>query len=175
MSATLRRAAIRDAAGFTLVELLVVMVIGGVLFSLGTFSFLKYRQNGEQRGSVQELVSVLRTASEQAISEGRTYCVALDNAMPTTANRSYSVWRKACTTAGGGTLVLTRTTQSSAVSLAASVTTPTPAPACATATACIYFYPRGTALPASVIVSSSARSKTYTIRVEGLTARVYFS
>lgn len=165
----------READGFTLVELLVVMIIGGVLLSLGSFSFVRYREATELRGSAQALVSVLRAASEQAISEGRTYCVSLDAASPSTANRSYSLWQRACTTAGGGTLVSTGRTQSSAVSFAPTATPPSPAPACGSGKACIYFYPRGTAIPATVVMSSSARSKTYTVRVEGLTARVYFS
>lgn len=174
MSTRLTESVRRDA-GFTLMEMMIVMVIGGVLLSMGTFSFLHYRETSEERGSTQELVSILRSASEQAVSEGRTYCVSLDSASPTTTNRTYTLWQRACTTAGGGTQMLTRKTQSTQVSFAPSVTAVSPAPACAANKACVYFYPRGTAIPATIIVSSSARSKTYTVRVEGLTARVYFS
>lgn len=166
---------IRRDDGFTLMELLVVMIISGVLLALGTFSFVNYRNAQEERGSVQQLVSVLRSASEQAVSEGRTYCVAMLNGSPASANRSYSLWQRACTTTGGGSLVNTWNTQSNRISFVPTVTNPNPVPACAAGTSCIYFYPRGTALPASIVVSSSARSKTYTVRVEGLTARVYFS
>lgn len=165
----------RDTAresGFTMVELVVVMSIVGVLMAIATFGFTSYRNTSEQRGSAQEMLSALRSASEQAISEGRTYCV--DLAAGASGNRTYSTWRKACTAAGGGTQVGgTKQTQSARVTFTSAVTSPSPAPACAAGHSCIYFYPRGTALPATVTVASSARSKTYTIRVEGLTARVY--
>lgn len=158
--------------GFTLVELIVVMSIVGILMAMSAFGFSSYRNTSEQRGSAQEMVSVLRAASERAISEGRTYCV--DLAAAASGNRAYSTWRKACTTAAGGVQSGgTRTTQSSRVTFTTTVTNPSPAPACAAGHACVYFYPRGTALPATVTVASSARSKSYTIRVEGLTARVY--
>jgi type II secretion system protein H len=162
-------------AGFTLIELMVVMILTGVLLALGAFSFVNYQRAAEERGSTQQLVSVLRSASEQAVSEGRTYCVSLSNATPASGNHSYSLWRRACTSAAGGTLVNTWNTQSTRVSFAPTVTVASPAPACAAGRACIYFYPRGTATPASLVMSSSARSKQYTVRVEGLTARVYFS
>ena len=161
--------------GFTLIELIVVMLLMGVLMAMGAFSFVNYQRTSEQRGSTQQIVSVLRSASERAVSEGRTYCVALTNGTPASSNQSYSLWQRACTTAGGGTQVKSYSTQSTRVSFVPSVTAVSPAPACASGSACIYFYPRGTATPASLVVASSARSKTYTVRVEGLTARVYLS
>jgi type II secretion system protein H len=170
-----------DDRGFTLVELLVVMVIVGTLMAISAFAFSSYRNTAELRGSSQELMSTMRSASEQAISEGRTYCVDLTNATPSTTNRSFALWQRACTVAGGGTQVGgTRKTQSSRISFSTAVTNPNAAPTCpagqnccATDHACIYFYPRGTALQATVTVSSSARSGTYTIHVERLTARVW--
>jgi prepilin-type N-terminal cleavage/methylation domain-containing protein len=159
--------------GFTLIELVVVMAIGSIMMAIGAFTFVNYRNMSQERDSALQLQSFLRSASEQAISEGRTYCVALANGTPSSANRDYSLWQKACTSAAGGTQVLTRKTQTGAVSFSSTVTNPATPPACPASTACIYFYPRGTALPANVVVASSARSKTYTIRVEGLTARVY--
>lgn len=170
---TLHRRLNADDRGFTLIELVVVMLIAGVIGTIGIFSFVNYRNMSQERGSTKELVSFLRAAAEQSVSEGRTYCVALSNGTPATSNRSYSLWQRACTAAAGGTQTISRTTQSTNVSFVATVTNPSPAPACSTGFTCLYFYPRGTALPASLVVSSRARSKTYTIRVEGLTARVY--
>ena len=172
---SLRRRLQSEADGFTLVELVVVMLIAGVIGTIGVFSFVNYRNMSQERGSTSELISFLRSAAEQSVSEGRTYCVALANGTPATSNRSYSLWQKACTSAGGGTLTLSKTTQSTNVSFVASVTNPSPAPACSSGFTCLYFYPRGTALPASIVVSSRARQKLYTIRVEGLTARVYLA
>lgn len=162
-------------SGFTMIELSVVLILAGIFMAIGAFTFTSYRNMSQERGSAAELMSFLRSASEQAISEGRTYCVALDNTTPSTNNRNYTLWQKACTTAGGGTQKLTRKTQSAKVSFTATVTNPATPPACGTGTVCVYFYPRGTALPTTISLRSSARSKVYTIRVEGLTARVYQS
>ena len=53
------------------------------------------------------------------------------------------------------------------------MTNPATPPLCPAPHACVYFYPRGTALPSTIVLTSSRRSKTFTIHVEGLTARVY--
>ena len=149
--------------GFTLVELMVTMLIASTLMSIGAFGFTNWQHTSQQRGTAQELVSALRNTAVRSVSEGRTYCVDFDSA----AAQSYSVYRVSCSTgtlAGGGAR-----TASTKVSLTTNVTS-TP---CLAGHKCIYFYPRGTASPATVNVTSSARSKVYTITVEGLTARVY--
>ncbi len=152
--------------GFTLIELLVVMTISTVLASIGAFGFFNWRLTAQHQGSTQELVSQLRNASERALSEGRTYCVDLD---PT--GRSYTLWRVTC---GTGTKVAgPYSTQSTKVTVTAVLSPPAVAPACPAADKCMYFYPRGTAIPAVLTVTSTKRSKVYTVHVEGLTARVW--
>lgn len=165
---SLRRTGPGSDAGFTLIELVVVMSIAGVLAAIATYGFVNWRYTSEEQGSAQTLVSQLRSTAEVAISEGRTYCVDLD-----AANRSYSVWRYACSTTTGAQTSGTLQTQSSRVTFTPSITVPSPAPACPSGHACVYFYPRGTATPGTITVASSARSKVYTIHIEGLTARVY--
>lgn len=161
----LRRARVVDG-GFTMIELMVVMVIVSILASIAMFGFWSWQRTAQQQGSAKELVSQLRNASERAISEGRTYCVGIDS-----TNRSYTLWRYTC---GTGTQVAgPYTTQSPNVTFASTLSLPTPAPACPAGNTCLYFYPRGTAIPATLNVNSSARSKVYTVTVEGLTARVY--
>lgn len=159
-------------SGFTLLEMVVVMSILGVVMAMGVFGFTNWRDTAQQQGTADELVSSLRNASTRAISEGRTYCVEI-----AADRRSYRQWRVTC---GTGTQVSSSTpAQGSAVTLDATVpfpaSSPLPASAVCPATSkCLYFYPRGTAIPAQVVVRSSARTTTtYTVRVEGLTARVY--
>lgn len=163
----------RNDHGFTLVELMVTMVIAGTLASIATFGFANYRNTSQHQGSEQEIVSTLRSASEQAISEGRTYCVDFQNASPAASNRTFSTWRYSCGGVGSSQTGGSRMTQSTDVTFSASVTNPATPPACPAAHACLYFYPRGTALPATVTIASSKQSRTYVIHVEGLTARVY--
>jgi prepilin-type N-terminal cleavage/methylation domain-containing protein len=158
----------RHDEGFTLVELMVTMVIAGILMAIGMFTFANYLKVSQQRGSAREVVSLFRTASERAISEGRTYCV--DIAPSRTATTLY---RYACDGAAASVASGTTKTQSTKVTVSAVVTNPTPAPACPASHQCVYFYPRGTATPTTATIASTARSKTYTVTVEGLTARVY--
>jgi prepilin-type N-terminal cleavage/methylation domain-containing protein len=151
-------------SGFTLVELLVTMAIASVLMSIGIYGFVNWQHTAQQQGSASALVSSLRTASERAISEGRTYCVDVSG------STSYSLWRYSCD--AGGTKVAGPNTVQSNISLATVNTLPVGA-ACPGGHKCVYFYPRGTAVPTTVTVSSSVRSRTYVVHVEGLTARVW--
>jgi type II secretion system protein H len=160
--------------GFTMIELMVVMVIASVLMAIGVFSLANYQKVSQQRGTAREVVSQLRNASERAISEGRTYCVDIN-----AAGTAMETWRYTCGAnpasppAPASQLMQKAATQSTKVTLAATVSNPSPAPVCPTYHTCVYFYPRGTATPTTVVVASSARSKTYTVTVEGLTARVF--
>lgn len=169
MMQKVRRSQERDArrdSGFTMIELIVVMSIASTLMALAVFGFTNYQRASEHKGTQEQLTSQLRNLSQRAISEGRTYCVALAS-----DSMSYDIWRSSC---GSGTRVQgPLRTRDSRVTLSATVTVASPAPACPAGAKCIYFYPRGTATPAQLVVSSSARDTTYTIRVEGLTARVY--
>lgn len=156
----------RGERGFTLLELMVTMSIAGTLAAIGAGALFSWQRTSQHQGSAQAVVSELRQAAEQAVSEGRTYCVDF------TPSRTYQLWRYACGT-GGTTADGVRRTQSTRVTLEPSVTSPSPTPACPASHKCVYFYPRGTASPATVLVRSSARSKLYTVHVEGLTSRVY--
>lgn len=164
----------RDDSGFTLVELMVTMTVAAVMLAIGIFGFANWQKAAQQRGSARELVSVLRNASERAISEGRTYCVDIN-----AAGTAMETWRYTCgpnpasPPAPASQLLQKARTQGTKVTLVATVTNPSPAPTCPTSHNCVYFYPRGTATPTTVVVASSARNKTYTVTVEGLTARVY--
>jgi type II secretion system protein H len=159
----------RADTGFTLIELVVVMSISGVLASIGVFGFANWQATAEQQGTADSVLSQLRNASTRSVSEGRTYCVEIS-----AGGTSYSLYRYSCSTTAPSSRVLgPKATQSTDVTLTAAVTHPTPTPACPSGSTCIYFRPRGTATPAQVTVHSTERAKTYTITVEGLTARVF--
>ncbi|GAC1610060.1 MAG: hypothetical protein NVS3B26_14790 [Mycobacteriales bacterium] len=158
----------QDDGGFTLIELIFVMSIVGVLASIGAFSFASWRTTAEEQGSAQQLVSQLRSTAELAISEGRTHCVDLNPAA-----RSYTVWRYACDPVAGTAVSGTLQTQSPNVTFTAILTEPSPLPLCPSGHSCLYFYPRGTAIPGTITVVSSQRPKVYTVHIEGLTSRVY--
>jgi prepilin-type N-terminal cleavage/methylation domain-containing protein len=155
---------VRRDSGFTMIELMVVMSISSTLLAIGVFGFTSYQRTAEHKGTQQELASVLRNTSERAISEGRTYCVDVaENGL------AYDIWRGAC---GTGTLVQgPLKTKDDRVTVLASDTNP--AVESVSPTCCITFYPRGTATPTWLTVSSEAREATYTITIEGLTSRVY--
>ena len=155
-------------SGFTLLELLTAMILGGVLMTLGIWSMKGYLLASRESGTATDVRSVLRLAAEQSLSEGRTYCVSF-------TSTTWTLYKSDCTVAankaGGPWRV-----QDSQISLnninfpAPSSAVPGQTSACAPAGSCAYFYPRGTALAGSLQVVRSG--KTYTISVEGLTARV---
>lgn len=165
-----------DQQGFTLVELTVVMSIVAVLSAIATFGFANQLARGDQQGSTQRLVAALRALSVQAVSEGRTYCIALDDRTPATLNRNYQTWRYSCGGVSASSVGVPTgpvlATQSPNVSFTATAS-PRPTYACPPLKVCIYFYPRGTADPAAITVRSTKRSGTYSISVQGLTARVF--
>nr|WP_286222706.1 type II secretion system minor pseudopilin GspH [Marinobacter sp. LA51] len=58
-------------AGFTLLEILVVLIIVGLLASLAVFSFGGNSQQRELKNEVRDLYLLMQTASEQAILNNR--------------------------------------------------------------------------------------------------------
>jgi prepilin-type N-terminal cleavage/methylation domain-containing protein len=151
--------------GFTMIELVVVMAVAGMLMGIGIFGFTNWQRTAQQQGSASQLVSTLRSASEQAVSEGRTYCIDISG------GTSYTTWRYSCGGAGS-TQVAGPYAAQSRVSFT-TTNTLLSGSSCPGGHKCVYFYPRGTAVPTTVAVQSAVRSRVYTVHVEGLTARVW--
>jgi prepilin-type N-terminal cleavage/methylation domain-containing protein len=159
----------RDAdGGFTLIELLTAMVLAGILMTLGLFALRGYLLASRESGTASDIRSVLRLAAERSLSEGRTYCVSF------TAT-TWALYKADCTVStnkvnGPWSVPDSRISLANVSFPAPSSAVPGQATACSAASSCAYFYPRGTALAGSLLVTRSG--KTYTISVEGLTARV---
>lgn len=64
--------------GFTLIELLVVLAIAGMLVALVPMAFNKMQDGSQYRDTVRSIVTQLRQARQQALSEGRNVAFQLD-------------------------------------------------------------------------------------------------
>jgi prepilin-type N-terminal cleavage/methylation domain-containing protein len=157
-----------DDAGVTLIELIVTISLASILMTIGILAMHGYLLSNREAGTARDIRSALRSASENSLSQGRTYCVDF------TAT-TWTVYKSSCTvaankTAGPYTVDDPSITLTSISFVAPGTPVPNQTTACPDASHCAYFYPRGTALAGSLVVSRS--SKTYTISVEGLTSRV---
>lgn len=64
--------------GFTLMELIAVIILLGVAMSVVTFSFSKSMQSAKIRGASRDLVAALRYTRGQAIVKGEARVLTLD-------------------------------------------------------------------------------------------------
>lgn len=154
--------------GFTLLEMVVTLVVAGILMAGATMGMHAYVVSNRESGTAQEIRSALRDAQEQALSEGRTYCVYF-------TSTTWTVFRSDCTVSSNETSGSLDVADRS-ITLT-SIAFPAPSPpianentACPTTGQCAYFYPRGTALGGSLRVTRPGKS--YTVTVEALTGRV---
>jgi general secretion pathway protein H len=72
----------KRAAGFTLIELLVVFAITALLIGIAPLAFDKLNQSAQYRAALRSMLSELRTARQQAVTQGRevSFRVNLNNA-----------------------------------------------------------------------------------------------
>lgn len=66
------------ARGFTLIELMAVIVLIAIAMTAVTFSFSKSLQSARIRGASQDLVAALRYTRGQAIVKGKSQALVLD-------------------------------------------------------------------------------------------------
>ena len=152
-----------DDSGFTLSETLVVMSIGAILMGILAWGYRSYQISTDHRGGTAQVVSTLRNAQSRSLSEARTYCVRVSASARTLALYRYSCDTAAGGEVAGGTVVMPRGVGFADVAF----TTPDGAES-----ADVYFYPRGSASGGALTVTRSGTSRTFTVTVEGLTARV---
>jgi prepilin-type N-terminal cleavage/methylation domain-containing protein len=68
-----------DAAGFTLIELIVVMAIIAIVVGISAPFFTSYYQAMKLRTAADEMATILNSARYQAIKQNTTVCVALNS------------------------------------------------------------------------------------------------
>ena len=152
----------RNDEGFTLVETLAVVAIMGVGSAIAVSGFSSYSKSAEHTGTRDGVVSALRAANQRALSEANTYCVrfAADGA-------SWSTFRGTCDT---GTLV--KGPEPVGGSQVSVTDVDFLRPDGTSGSSDVLFTARGTASKGSLKVVRNDASTTYTVSVEGLTARV---
>ncbi len=71
---------VRSSAGFTLIELMVVVFLAAVLAAMAVPSFAQWRQSLEYREAARNIVSQLREARSRAIAANREHRVEFEPA-----------------------------------------------------------------------------------------------
>jgi type II secretion system protein H len=69
---------VRSREGFTLVEVLMVMIIMGIMMAISIPSFMGWRENLKYRETAREVASMLREAKSRAITNNQEQQVQFD-------------------------------------------------------------------------------------------------
>lgn len=158
----MRRPAESREDGFTLIEVLFTMVFFGIMVAIVASPYAQYRQRQEHVGSTRELVAFLRRAQVRAVAEETTYRVDFS-----TDGKTVTAYKSS-----GGTFVAQNTLKAAG---SVKFTNPSFVQEGGAAGTSAWFYMRGSAGKGSVTVTHPGTSKTYTVNVEGLTARVSYT
>lgn len=152
----------RGEAGFTMIELVVAMVIMGVLMALAIPTWSHYQNKQDYVGAAREVVSDLRQAQLQAVSQETTYRVDF-------SGRTMKIYGF-----NGSTYLLSQTL--TLPGSAATFGTPSFTKSDGTTSTSAWFYARGTASDGTVsLTRTNTGGHTYVIDIEGLTGRVNYS
>ena len=72
--------------GFTLLEMMVVLIIGGVLTAIAIPAFMNWAPKYRVNGAARQVFSEMMAARAKAISEGNNYVISFD-----TGNNTYTI------------------------------------------------------------------------------------
>ncbi|MFN2610208.1 MAG: Tfp pilus assembly protein FimT/FimU [Actinomycetota bacterium] len=149
--------------GFSLIELLVVITLISVIATISMTAYKSYARSQAHRGGVREVVAILRNTQIKAVTEETTYqCVF--------GTTTLDVYRDSATppSASNKTKSYTLDANLQFTSVSFSHEAPgLPASNC-------FFFARGSADPGSLNVKRIDTNKIFTLKVEGLTARVCY-
>ena len=85
--------------GFTLLELVIVIVIIAVLGSLASSNFVKYRANTNLKEAARKISGDIQLCKQRAVAENKSYRIAIDtnnNQYTVQKEISPSVWTNVC-------------------------------------------------------------------------------
>jgi prepilin-type N-terminal cleavage/methylation domain-containing protein len=151
-----------EDAGFSLIEVATAMVLFGIMCAILVGPWIKHHHAQQHAGATRTVVAAMRAAQAASVAENATYRVDFTTG-------STKLYRRTATTPY--TLVRTVEVEDSSVTLSGASFVDSGG---ATSSS-VYFYPRGSASKGQLTVGRSGSAKTYTITVEGLTARVSYA
>jgi len=169
-------------AGFTLVELLVVIGILGIMMSIAGGSWSTLRADEQVRGAAEKIRSAMTAARMKALSTGKSQCMGVDMAVESMTS---SIWEPVgaapfCTISGTtvsafSTSVLWETTEN--VNLMDSKSDGGAPATVITGKSAFVCTPRGTSTARSVLVKSKDANVTFglVVTVNGVTGRARIS
>ena len=132
----------KDRRGFSLIELIVVIVVFGILAGMAVPQFIAFRPKNRLNGAARQIYSELMWARSKAVNENSAYVVTF----PT--NQTMQI-------AGSTTKTVNIQTEYSDVTLTSSAST-------------ITFSSRGTTdVTPTITLTNSGGTKTVTVRITG--------
>jgi prepilin-type N-terminal cleavage/methylation domain-containing protein len=155
----------RPDSGFSLAEIMVVILLMGIVMFIGVGSFQRWALASAHEGAAVDMQTVLRQTHVRAVTEGISYCITFD-----TDQNQYTLHRYACGTA-------TEKVNGPFRPGDARITLNNPRfrQADGTYRPWLTFRPSGVATEGTVVIRRAGEPKAYTVSVEGFTGRVDYS
>lgn len=151
--------------GYSLAEIMVVVLLMGIMAFFGAGSFSKWALASAHEGAAVDMQTVMRQTHVRAITEGISYCIIFD-----TDQNQYTLYRYACGTAIEKVNGPFKPSDSRII-----LDSPRFRQADGSYKPWLTFRPSGVATEGTVVIRRSGAPKAYTVSVEGFTGRVDYS